>query len=82
MARIIGLVVFIPDNVREVEILRTGSACYPHGNQGEPDTVEQSLYWALKSEWGREKLTSLGITWATENRTAPPPPLKGQLLNV
>lgn len=58
-----SLVFFIPDTVRDVEILRIGSACYPHGAQGEPLTLAEAMHWAVRSEWGTEMLTSLGVTW-------------------
>ena len=53
----------IPDTVDEVEIMRIGSASYPYGMDGEPETVEQALHWALQSDWGTEMLTWLGVTW-------------------
>lgn len=63
MAHTTSLKFVIPDTVREVEILRVGSACYPYGMDGEPETVDQALDWALRSEWGRDMLTWLGVTW-------------------
>lgn len=62
---------FIPDTVSEVEILRIGSACYPHGSEGEPETVEHALKWAFRSDWGTEKLASLGITWTRHEIPTP-----------
>lgn len=61
-----SLEIVIPDTVSEVEIIRIGSACYPDGMDGEPETVQQALHWALLSDWGREKLTSLGAIWAPQ----------------
>lgn len=66
----ISIEVSVPETADKDEIIRVGSACYPHsGLAEEPMTLPEALQWAFQSGgWAIQKLLDLGVTWDAQHQ--------------